>query len=76
VERLDRIGMTKNMVLIDRFTGLNLKNEKVHHVKVTLIYLAGTIYRLGVKFLPEAKGDPEIKRKLRAIWYGLEHWKS
>jgi len=70
--------VTKQVVLIDRFTGLDFKNEKVHHVKVTTFYLDRSIkipvYRLVIKHLPEATGDPEIKRKLRAIWYGLEHW--
>jgi len=64
--------MTKKMVLIDRFIGLDLKNEKVHHVKVTSFYLDGATYRLGVKFLPEATGDPEIKKKLHAIWCGID----
>jgi len=59
--------VTKNMVLIDRFTGRDLNNEKVHHVKVTPFYLDGSIYRLGVKFLPEAT-DPEVVRKFRRHW--------
>lgn len=66
--------MTKNMVVIDKFTGLDLNNDEVHHVKVTPFYLDGTIYRLGVYFLPEAT-DQEVVRKFRRHWREMvERW--
>ncbi len=61
--------MTKQRVLIERFTGRDLRNKKVEHLKVTPFYLdsIGT-YRLAVKFPPQRTSDPEIQKRLHALW--------
>jgi len=60
--------MTKQVVLVERFTGRDLRNEKVEHLKVTPFYLDGDKYRLGVKFPPERTANPEIQKQLHALW--------
>lgn len=55
-------------LLIEKFVGRDLRGKKVFHHRVTPIYLDGKTYRLGVKFPPQGTPDPEIHKRLQALW--------
>lgn len=54
-------------LLIERFVGRDLRNKKTFHYRLTPIYLDGSTYRLGVRFMPSAT-DPVVERRLKRQW--------